>query len=93
VRRQLGGVEFIIGRDETTVLDDEGLPGSKHGGPSPVDLVYHLSGSSIWSGSTPIAIAGRRAHRAGTQRRRMQGLLEGQKRLTRLAFTGKEGAT
>ena len=55
LRWQLGGVEFVGGQDETTVLVDEGLPGGEHGGQSSIDLVDHLVGSSVWSKSAPCA--------------------------------------
>src|SRR5262245_34618797 len=54
LRRQMRGVKFIGGQDETTVLVDKGLPGGERRGQSPVDLVDHLSGSGIRSGSTPL---------------------------------------
>ena len=44
LRWQLGGVEFVGGQDETTVLVDEGLSGRKRGDQAPLDLVDHLRG-------------------------------------------------
>ena len=100
LRWQLGGVEFVGGQDETTVLvDDEttvlvddGLPGGEHGGQSSIDLVDHLVGSSVWSKSAPCARVGLRAHRAGGQIDSLHVPLEGRKGLTRSGFTRKGGA-
>ena len=66
LRWQLGGVEFVGGQDETTVLVDEGLSGRKRGGQAPLDLVDHLLGLHAWSGASPFAIARRCAHGAGS---------------------------
>jgi hypothetical protein len=77
LRRQLGEVECMGGQDDTPGLVDEGLAGRERGSQGPVDLVDHLGGSSLLSGSAPCAIAGRCAHRAGAQQRGVPCLLKG----------------
>jgi hypothetical protein len=85
-RRQWGGVECMGGQDDAPVLGEEGLPGRERGGPRPVDLVDHLGGARLGSGSTPLAIAGLGAHRAGAQNCGVHGLRAGRTRLTRLGL-------
>jgi hypothetical protein len=92
VRWQLGRVECVGGQDETTGLVDEGLASGERGGQRAVDLGGHLVGASVWSRSTPCAIAGMGAHRTGGQRDGLQVPLEVRKGLRRIGFTGKGSA-
>src|SRR5262249_31980066 len=89
LRWQLGGIELIGGQDETTLLVNAGLAGREGRGQGPVDLVEHLVGWRPVSGASPFAIAGYNAHRARGEKRGLQVLLEGHKRLTRIRFARK----
>jgi hypothetical protein len=92
LRCQWGMVAGVGGQDNTTVLIKQGVAGRERGRSGPVALVHHLIGGHASPRSSPLIIARGRAHRAGIQDRRLSGLLEGRKRLTRIGFARTGGA-
>jgi hypothetical protein len=91
LRRQVGGVKLIGGQDATTLLVHAGLAGREGRGQGPVDLGAPLVGLRPWSGASPFARAGQRAHRARVQKGGRYVPLEGHQRLTRIGFARKGG--
>jgi hypothetical protein len=88
---QVGGVEFMSGQEETPGVVEERLSGSQRGGQGPVTVVDHPVRGGITRGASPCPIARPSVHRTGGAERRLQGLLEGSKRLACIRFTRTGG--
>jgi len=83
-RRQWGGVKRMGGQEATTLGGNEGVAGREGRGQGPVALGEPLVGRRPWSGASPCARAGQRAHRARVRQGGLYVPLAGPQRLTRI---------
>jgi hypothetical protein len=93
LRRQLLGIEFIGGQNETTVLGESALSQSEGGSEGAFNLIPHVIGLGVLSRSSPLAIARYGPNPDVVESGRLSGLLKGGKGLLRIGLTGKGGTT